>query len=291
MSSKLFREVNENDARASVIAYSKLVIENSGLVADPNPVIFTGAADLTELLKCGAVDLLSMPTEEFLALGENLATGPILVSLVNGSDCAEYVLLARTDSAINTLADLKGRQVAVLDNLQGSLAVPWLEVLLDQHKLGAPETFFSRVTRSIKISKAALPVFFGRSDACIITRQGFAVLGELNPQVTQQLRVLATSPELVPFVTCFRAGMAPVVREKLVATITQANTTPAGRQLLTIFQCDRIEERPLSRLQTTRDLLAARARLHTAPISPKTKPDPSAPGLSGETTRLEVRAP
>ncbi len=261
MSSRLFREVNENDARMSVRAYAKRIADSRGIVADPNPRVFSGIPELTKLLISGTVDVVSMPTQEFQALEQNLVAEPLLITTINGVDYQEYVLLARFDGGINALSDLKGRRVLVLDSVQGDLAGTWLEVLLGQEMLAPPESFFSSVTRPIKVSQTVLPVFFHQSDACVVTRQGFALMGELNPQITNQLRILAASPQLVPTVTCFRAGFEFSLKEKFVDAMTAAHTMPAGRQLMTIFQCDRTEVRPLSRLQSTQKLLATHARL------------------------------
>lgn len=281
ISSRMFREVNENDARASVKAYAKQLAESRGFSADAKPIIFTGITELTKLLSAGAVDLVSMPTQEFLGLAENLVTGPFLISVMNGSDYEEYVLLVRADSGVEALSDLKGRRMLVLDNLQGSLASLWLEVLLDSQALAPPAKFFGRVTRPNKTSQTVLPVFFHQGDACVITRQGFALMGELNPQVTKQLRVLATSPQVVPHLTCFRVGLDSSIKVKIFAAVVDANAATAGKQLFTIFQCDRVEERPLSRLESTRELVAACARLRSKTGGPESAQDPPIAGQPG----------
>ena len=283
ISSRMFREVNENDARASVKAYAKQLAESRGLIADANPIIFTGCPELTKLLSAGTVDLVSLPTQEYLALEEKLVTGPYLISLINGSDYEEYVLLVRADSGFDALSDLKGRHLLVLDSLPGSLAGLWLEVLLDSQTLAPPEKFFGRVTRPNKTSQTVLPVFFHQGDACVITRQGFALMGELNPQVTKQLRVLATSPQVVPHLTCFRVGLDSSLKARIVAAVAEANTTAAGKQLMTIFQCDGVEERPLSRLESTRELVAACARLRGKTGSPEPAQNPPIAGQPGGT--------
>jgi ABC-type phosphate/phosphonate transport system substrate-binding protein len=261
ISSGMFRDVNENDARASVKAYAQQLAVSRGFIVDPIPSVFTGATELSKLLKAGTVDIVSLPVSEFLLLEENLTTEPILVSVLNGLDYEEYLLLVGADSGFNRLSDLKSRRMLVLNNLQGALAECWLEVLLGEQSLGPPEQFFARVTRHFKTTQTLLPVFFHQGDACVVTRQGFTLMGELNPQVAKKLRVLAVSPPVVPHLTCFRATLKPAIKQKILTAITDATASTGGKQLMTIFQCDQVENRPLSTLRSTKDLLAARARL------------------------------
>ena len=47
----------------------------------------------------------------------------------------------------------------------------------------------------------------------------------------------------------------------LLAEIVKMHTTPAGLQVLTIFQCDKLEERPVSVLDNAVELVAAHRRL------------------------------
>ena len=273
ISGGMLRTVNENDARASLRAYSKQLAESRGINADPNPTVFNGTSDLAKLLNAGVADFATLTTEEFLAMEESL-TGPLLMSVMNGSIFEEYVLLLRGDSGVNTLPELKGRRLSVVDNPQTSMADCWLEVLLGEQKLGVPETFFSRVTRVAKASQAVLPVFFHQCDACLVTLKGFNLMGELNPQLTNQIRVLAVSPQIVPHLTCFRADFDPSTKERIAKAAKEASNFIGGKQLMTIFQCDRVEEMPSARLDRARELLAARARLRSNTGGAESAPPP-----------------
>lgn len=260
LSSNMFREVNENDARASLKIYAKTIAETQGLTADPKPCIFAGIGEITQLLSARMVDVISLPTTEFLLLDSNLVMGPILVTVSKDRELEDYVLLVRAESGIHALSDLKARHLQVFDGLNGSLAQCWLEVLLGEQQLGLPDEFLT-VTRHIKTIQTVLPVFFQHADACIVTGQGFALMGELNPQITNQLRVLASSPQVLPLVTCFRAGLDRNLLARVLLAVADGNTNPVGKQIMTIFQSGHVEPRPLLILQSARELVAARDRL------------------------------
>ena len=53
-------------------------------------------------------------------------------------------------------------------------------------------------------------LFFRTVDACLVTESGFQTIVEMNPQVGRRLRVLASSPRIVPFVTCFHSDFRRV---------------------------------------------------------------------------------
>ena len=95
----------------------------------------------------------------------------------------------------------------------------------------------------------------------LVTLSGFKIASELNPQVGQQLRVLASSPELVPSLFCFRPDYPPEKLKRVMVGATTLHQTPGGQQLQTIFKVDRMEEGPASHLDSARELLARHQRL------------------------------
>jgi len=98
-------------------------------------------------------------------------------------------------------------------------------------------------------------------DGCVVTRRGFETMCELNPQIRLQLRVLTTSPQLVPAVGFIRAGYDSPLREVLFAALRGLEKSSAGAQVLTLFQSDQLHEVPVSLLDTTREFVEAHRRL------------------------------
>jgi hypothetical protein len=173
----------------------------------------------------------------------------------------EFVLLAREDGAIRKVEDLKGRSLIVSSGIRASLARIWLEVLCWERGLGPADQALATVTPASKATQVVLPVFFGKADACIVTRNGWDVMGELNPQVKKQLRVVAVSQPVVPAMTCFRRGFSETLKERIVETAEGSFTKPAFKQLMSLFKTDSLGRQPISVLESTRELVATYRRL------------------------------
>ena len=254
----IVRNANENDFRSAMRAYARLIADSSNIKAAPDQAIFHSPAEVLAALSAGEVDLVGGSSAELLDLPETLLEPPFIASVFGGTVGAEYVLLVRADSGWQTLAELAGRRIALLDSGYGALIKPWLEYLLHSEKLPESSVFFHDIRLVTKPSLGALPVYFRQMDACIITAAGFATLTELNPQLTRQMHAIALSPRLVPIVTIFRRGMDPGLRQAIRRTIGNVGNTTTGRQLLTLFQCDSLRFLDEAELLPTRQLLSGR---------------------------------
>jgi phosphonate transport system substrate-binding protein len=259
-SSTSFGDVNENDAKAAVKVWAQELAREQRISADPQPYIFKSTDEIAEALIRKQIDAVSLSTEQYHALRERVAIDQIVVSVTGHSIYDKYVLLVHGQSPIERVADLRGRTLVVATGPRATLAPTWLAALLQSEGLGAATNFCSGVTYVPKMAKAVLPVFFRQIDACIVTRKGFDTMVELNPQLGVQLKAVAVSQEMVPFVFCFRADYTSPIRKQIMDAIANWHRTPAGRQILTIFQCDSLEERPLSCLDSTLEFLDSQRR-------------------------------
>jgi phosphonate transport system substrate-binding protein len=271
-SSSLFKEMNENDIKVFLRMWTETLAKLHGIPADPQPTMLEDSAALDQVLRSGQVDAAGMATVEHLALSQEMQGGALVLPVMNGEITEEYLLLAHRDGAVKSLQDLPGHSLVVFDNVRACLAPVWLETVLAQHGLTPGESGFSKVTRAKKLSQVVLSVFFRQTEVCLVTRNGFKTVSELNPQVGQQLRVLASSPAVVPSLFCFRPDYPPEKLKKIVAGATTLHQTPGGQQLQTIFKVDRMEAHPASCLDSARELLALHRRLCGATNGAAVKP-------------------
>jgi len=275
--------VNENDAKAAVKAWGQTIARERNIPTDPEARIFQSTAEMLQALQSKAVDAVGISTLEYVALSPEVRFAPLFVTYNAGRCREQYLLLVHRDSQLDRVADLRGKSLIFHANSRASLAQPWLDTLLLQDG-GKPATeWLGKITRTPKLAQVVLPVFFHQTDACVATRTEFETICELNPQIGQQLKVLARSPEMVSSLFCFRADYAPSFKEPLFDGLRNLHKTPAGLQVLTIFQSEKVEDQPASCMASALELLAQQTHLaglgHAANAPPSGEPAPPAKGL------------
>jgi phosphonate transport system substrate-binding protein len=284
LTANMFTEVNESEARAALKVWIMTVAKERGIPVNPELVVYNGPAAALRAADTDQIDGYGASLEEFSALRERIAFDRIVVATRNGSFHDSYVVLVRADSGWTKLADLRGRDLLALHNPRMSMAFVWLDTVLLEEGLGRATAFFGSIENQNKPSRVALPVFFHKAAVCLMTLKSFAAMQELNPQLGKQLRVLAQSPELMSSVFAFRADFKSPYRKQMFQEMQRLPESPAGQQILTLLQSERIEEKPLSTVDGSLALLARHRQLCAA--TPDVPPGASAPllvtGASGK---------
>jgi phosphonate transport system substrate-binding protein len=251
----MFTEVNMTDARAVVRVWAQTIAKERGIDTDPDTAIFKDFEEMSRALQANLTDAVGMTVVEYEKLHRDTLLAPLFVSLVGGTPAEQYLLLVHSDSGIDGIGRLHGRSLTLLNNVRACVAAAWLGTLLTQKGLKSAAEFFGTVTPVTKPSQAALPVFFRKTDACVLTRSAYATLCELNPQIEKKLKILESSTELVPAVFALRGDYDPPFKDKLLNALQNLHETPAGQQVLTVFLADRLEQRPASALQSAMDII------------------------------------
>lgn len=269
VSARTMTDMNRNDVVAAMKIWIETIAADLGLSFDPEPRVFDSLAAFSAALSRGELDIVSAPVDEFVVLERVVPLAGAYTTSQGGGITEEYVVLVHRDSAFRTLADLKGARLMVLSHPSAGLAPAWLDVELRLLRLPPAARFFGSTTLLPKVNRAILPVFFKQADACLVTRRGFEMAGELNPQVRNQLRALVSSPPLVPGLGAHRADLAPAVAERFRHGTMHLADTPAGRHVLNLFQCDAILAVSDADVAPTRAFLAVRDRLLAEAAGPE----------------------
>jgi phosphonate transport system substrate-binding protein len=149
-------------------------------------------------------------------------------------------LLVHQQSRIEKVEDLAGKNILLSSGSDIALGRLWLETLLMEKGIGSLESFFRKTSLTTKDSQTVLPVFFHKADACLVARSSFETIAELNPQLRNELKILAQSPGFAASLVCIRKGYDPILREDLIDVLRNLHTEPKGQQILTLFKTDKL---------------------------------------------------
>lgn len=248
-STKLFTTVNHADAKAAIKAWAQTVARERGVTMSPSAQLYERVEEMARAMKSGTVDAMSMTFAEYSIVSEQVKTSHWFVTETSGALFEEYIVLVHGDSEITELKALEGRTVLLHESARTSLAMDWLDQLaILTGGTGGAGDFFEEIQSVPKVSAAVLPVFFGNADAAVVAESTFKMMCELNPQLSRTLKTVARSPSLVPAIMCFREDFESPEKEKVITALRELHKTPAGEQVLTIFQSQAlvlVDERPL----------------------------------------------
>lgn len=125
-----------------------------------------------------------------------------------------------------------------------------------------PQTFFSIVKEVQKPSQGVLQVFFQQAEACIVNRNTFNIMTELNPQVGKEIMPVFASPGIPGGVVSLRVDLDQRNKKTITDTLTSMHTNPQGKQLLTFFRKKKLVPFKVEYLNAIEDLVKEHRDLH-----------------------------
>lgn len=274
-----FSGVNLADAEAAFLAFARTVGRQRGYDLDTGARLYESVPDLEASIGRGEITLVVANAWEYLGMHIDDEMEPAFVHLTGGALFKEYVLLARRDGGLHTLADLRGKDIMVMGSAPGGLVTAWLQGLLLEQGREPLSSFFGKLETAARPSAVVLPVFFGAKPACVVDRQTLATMAELNPQLGTQLGEVAASEPFLDSITFVRRhGYERAEwRRELLTALAELHLEPAGRQILTLFKVDQLVPFKKEYLDTARALRAKLARLEVRQALQGAARSPSAP--------------
>lgn len=203
--------------------------------------ILPDVATAASLFKQKRMHGISLTGIDYLALKELAPIVPLFISSRQDKPLEAYVLLvSKSVTSINQLAKLPKRRL-VMENLgEAYIGQVWLDTVLWEHKHAESKSFFTNIRQANTLARIVLPVFFEQAEACLVPESAYETMAELNPQISQRLRVLIKSPDFVRAVHCAIDNLNPELVEAMKSNAINLPNTVDGQQLMTIFQIKRI---------------------------------------------------
>jgi phosphonate transport system substrate-binding protein len=94
-------------------------------------------------------------------------------------------------------------------------------------------------------------------DACVVDRSSFEVVCEMNPQIGQQLRIMAESEPLLDTVVCLNPSRSLTAKQEtdMNHVLQKLQESPQGKQILMIFGIHGFVPFEEKYIESTRNLL------------------------------------
>ncbi len=231
---KVLVETELKDARSAVDYWMKIVGRKVNLEIDG--YIYENLDDLRNDFKHGLIDWINISPSDYLQIKDDIEADLGPSPLMGRKTIRRYFLIAQSNSLISEVKDLMGKKLSVTyDNEGGRI---FLNTLLWDNNMQGIERHFQELIKKRTFGQAILSVFFGQADACITTDYAFETLVELNPQIRDKLKIVASSPALLHSVSIFRKNLDEIVRRIIENEVYNLDKTVEGQQVLTLFKID-----------------------------------------------------
>jgi phosphonate transport system substrate-binding protein len=276
-----FGSSNGSDTKAAITTWAKnLFLPDPISIGTDVVTVFEKADDLLNAYEKRQLDGVTLAANDF----PKVKSRPDAVFLMykNQSVAIRYAVLVQRASGIEDIRQLKGRKVVLHSSSSMIMATPWIDTLLASQSMGLSQHAFGTITRIDSASKAILQVFFRQADACIVALDAFQTACELNPQVDRGVKPMIVSPELISTFFFFHPGYNPKDRSAVEAAIRDLDKSPAGQQVLTVFQSEKLVKRPVSILDDTIALVSEHERLKRGGAAAGKQPQLSQTSIASE---------
>jgi len=231
----------ENPIKMAIVPYE----EAERLVSDMKPVVerleketgyhydfsvVTSYAALIEGMGSNKVDVGWFGPLAYVLAHEKYGANVILVSIEYGQTTYRSEIIARADSGINSLADLKGKRFAYVDAASAS------GYLYPRAMLAAagydPDTYFAKTTFAGSHDSAVVAVYRGDVDAGAVYEDARDAVEKALPDVMDQVKVVAYSDPIPNDNVAVRKDLPPGVVNKIKQALLDMAADPEGLKVL-----------------------------------------------------------
>lgn len=241
-SKRIFYSLDIQDAAAALHVIVVKIVEEMGESVTVTTRMYENNEEIITDLKANQLDVIAVLSEDLPELLDYNMVDPFLLEIEEEGEERElnehYVLCARTELSKSGLKALENKKLIISDWIDSDLPDFWMEVLLHDHHLPSLKSFFSQIERIQRSELAVMRIFFRKADACLVPKQTFQVLMEMNPQIANEIAIIEESPGFVNGVICLNKTLTEERdrRSLIEETLLNMKQKSGGEQLMTLFK-------------------------------------------------------
>jgi phosphate/phosphite/phosphonate ABC transporter binding protein len=185
--------------------------------------------DLRTQMEAGTVDIGSFSPFAYVDAVRSGKIRIIAQSIIDGSGTYRGVIVARKDSGLKALVDLRGKRFAFVDPKSASGYVYPRAMLIE--KAIAPESDFKETIFAGSHDKVIAAILAGRADAGAVY-EGALDIAKAEGVPTENLVTLATT-DLIPHdAITLRVGLDDALAKKIQTALVNLDKSEAGRRVI-----------------------------------------------------------
>ncbi len=185
--------------------------------------------DLRTQMESGAVDIGTFSPFTYVDAARGGKIRIIAQCVINGTATYRGVVVARRDSGLKSLTDLRGRRFAFVDPKSASGFVYPRALLIE--KGIAPDSSFKETIFAGGHDKVLAAVLEGRADAGAVYEDALAI-AKSKGVPTENLVTLASTAPIPHDAIAVRAGLDEALAKKIRAALVDLDKSEAGRRVI-----------------------------------------------------------
>jgi len=252
LSQASFPDLAAQDVRAALDIWGRELSRNVKFNSTFTTEVYPDIESLAAAFRRGAADLAIMPSVDFFRVEGQMNAELGFVSTLGNHSPEKYLLIGPVRLAGRSWKDLKGLRFSYVRN--DSVGLLFLNHALLSDGQQEMDRFFASVEAKANGSQALNSVFFGRTDACVVSEMAYHTAVTMNPQVGRSVTILRTSPELHGGLAVYRKGFSPLMRQRILDSVNGLKTYPRGAQILSLFRATEIRPATEESISETRRL-------------------------------------
>ncbi|MDA0692589.1 MAG: phosphate/phosphite/phosphonate ABC transporter substrate-binding protein [Nitrospinae bacterium] len=192
--------------------------------------VATSYAAVIEAMGAEKVDIGWLATFSYVLARDKYDVDLLLIVVRLGKPFYRGQIMVRTDSGINTLADLKGKTIAYVDpaSTSGHL-YPKALMMAEGHD---PDSFFSKSIFAGSHNAVVLSLLKGEVDAGAAYDGARAAVAKSYPEVFKKIKVIAYTKDIPNDTVTARKGLPSELKIRIKEGLKHLSKTPEGGKVL-----------------------------------------------------------